>query len=194
MRDIEYPLPQDEAVSTRMRGNRRRDTRPERSVRSLLHARGLRFRVDYPVVAGDVRVRPDAAFPRLRIAIFVDGCFWHSCPIHGNQPDHNRAYWASKLLRNAERDRRVTTALYRDGWLVIRAWEHESPDAVVDRIVQTVHRQRAVHEGSVRQREISPPLTRTTDGRPARQGQPPECPLARSADQADAGRGEGDPG
>lgn len=136
-------MPLDANVSTRMRANHRRDTRPERRVRSLLHARGLRFRVDHGLVAGDVRVRPDVVFTRARLVLFIDGCFWHACPIHGNQPQRNRGYWAPKLIRNAERDRRVTHALEGDGWLVVRAWEHEDASDVADRVSRAVEQRRA---------------------------------------------------
>lgn len=138
MTDRDYPLPIDAETSTRMRANRRRDTRPERRIRSLLHGRGLRFRVDFRVVADDVTVRPDIVFTRARVAIFIDGCFWHVCPIHGNQPQRNRGYWEPKLLRNVERDKRVTAALKRAGWQVIRAWEHEDPRDIADEIERLV--------------------------------------------------------
>ncbi len=138
MRECDYPRPLDAGVSTRMRANRRRDTRPEQRLRSLLHAEGLRFRVDQRVVAGDVTVRPDVVFTRARVALFVDGCFWHSCPIHGNQPQRNTSYWAPKLVRNVERDRRVSEALERDGWAVVRVWKHEDPGGIAPQVSQLV--------------------------------------------------------
>lgn len=142
MRDGEYPKARDGDVSIRMRANRRRDTRPELRVRSLLHANGLRFRVDHRVIAGSVAVRPDVVFTRARVALFVDGCFWHACPIHGNEPLRNQSYWTPKLRRNVERDRYVKEALECDGWFVVRAWEHEQADAVADRVSRAV-RERA---------------------------------------------------
>ena len=117
-----------------MRRNPRRDTAPEVAVRSELHRRGLRFRKDLPLRVPHRVVRPDVVFTRARLAVFVDGCFWHACPIHGTQPSRNRAYWGPKLARNVERDRKVDAALDAAGWRVLRAWEHEDPDEVADRV------------------------------------------------------------
>lgn len=115
---------------------RARDTKPELAVRRLLHARGLRYRVDYRVVAPGRSVRADIAFPRLKVAVFIDGCFWHRCPEHGVRPQGNFSYWEGKLDRNVERDREVATALAADGWRVVRIWEHatssEALAAVLD--------------------------------------------------------------
>ena len=113
------------ATAASMRSNRRRDTDPELRLRSALHRRGWRFRVDLPVEAGDRRVRPDIAFTRERVAVFVDGCFWHNCPEHGQLPKTNASFWEQKFRRNAERDRADTDSLQRSGWTVIRIWEHE---------------------------------------------------------------------
>lgn len=134
MASLPYPVPGDAAVSKRMSRNRRRDTKPERVVRQALHARGLRFRVDHPLQVDGVKVRPDVVFSRWRVALFVDGCFWHGCPDHGNVPERNRAYWIPKLERNRDRDRRIDDAMRRAGWKVVRAWEHEPTGNVVDRV------------------------------------------------------------
>jgi DNA mismatch endonuclease (patch repair protein) len=117
-----------------MRGNPRRDTMPEVALRSELHRRGLRFRKDLPVRVSGRVVRPDVAFTRARLAVFVDGCFWHACPVHGNQPRVNTDYWRPKLAGNVARDRSVDTALAAAGWRVIRAWEHELVSVVANRI------------------------------------------------------------
>jgi DNA mismatch endonuclease, patch repair protein len=122
---LPYPKPTSAAVSKRMRQNRRRDSRAELALRSELHRRGLRFRVDMALRAGGRLVRPDIVFTRARIAVFVDGCFWHCCPEHGNQPRANSDYWGPKLARNVARDRAVGEALGRGGWEVLRVWEHE---------------------------------------------------------------------
>lgn len=121
-----------------MLGNRRRDTKPEVALRSALHAAGLRFRKDYRLDLGDLRVRPDIAFTRVKVAVFVDGCFWHCCPIHGRQPRRNSNYWAPKLARNVERDRAQDAALSAHGWTVIRIWGHEMTDDAVGRVSQAV--------------------------------------------------------
>jgi DNA mismatch endonuclease (patch repair protein) len=108
-----------------MRGNRRRDTSPELRLRSALHRSGRRFRVDFPADVGNGRrPRPDIAFIRARLAVFVDGCFWHGCPEHGNAPKTNRSYWGPKLRRKVERALEDTRRLEEAGWCVLRLWEH----------------------------------------------------------------------
>jgi DNA mismatch endonuclease (patch repair protein) len=134
MNPLPYPHPTSPEVSQRMRRNPRRNTKPEIMLRSALHRRGLRFRKDLPIRADGKVVRPDIAFPRAQVAVFVDGCFWHACPIHGNQPRANTDYWQPKLARNVARDRAVDQALTRAGWQVLRAWEHEDPTQVAERV------------------------------------------------------------
>lgn len=121
-------------VARSMRSNRSRDTRPELAVRRELHRRGLRYRVDLRPVAG-VRSRADIVFTRRRIAIYIDGCFWHQCPIHKTLPATNQGYWLPKLARNRERDAEVNAALVEAGWTVLRFWEHQSPNEVADLVV-----------------------------------------------------------
>lgn len=116
-----------------MRANRRRDTEPELALRRELYQRGLRYRVDHAPVAG-IRCRADIVFVRARIAIFVDGCFWHSCPRHGTQPTANASWWREKLAANVERDRRNDRVLAAAGWEVHRIWEHEAAQAAAGRI------------------------------------------------------------
>jgi DNA mismatch endonuclease, patch repair protein len=132
---LPYPQPTTTDVTTRMRRNLRTGTRPETLVRSELHRRGARFRKDLPVRLGDRVVRPDIVFTRARLAVFIDGCFWHACPVHGNQPRANTDYWRPKLALNVARDRAVDEALIAAGWRVLRAWEHEPPVSAADRIV-----------------------------------------------------------
>jgi DNA mismatch endonuclease (patch repair protein) len=108
-----------------MKGNKRRDTLPEVRLRSALHRQGLRFRKDYRIELPTLRVRADIAFPARRVAVFVDGCFWHGCPLHGSRPRRNVSYWQPKLERNRARDERVNTVLRDHGWTVVRVWEHE---------------------------------------------------------------------
>lgn len=134
MAALPYPEPTSPAVSRRMRRNPRRDTKPEIALRSELHSCGLRFRKDLPIRAGGRSVRPDVVFTRYRIAVFVDGCFWHCCPIHGNKPARNTGYWGPKLERNVARDAAVDEALGAAGWLVIRGWEHEAPEQIATRV------------------------------------------------------------
>jgi DNA mismatch endonuclease, patch repair protein len=117
-----------------MRANRRRDTGPELALRSALHRAGLRFRTDVQMVIGGVRVRPDILFTRRKLAVFVDGCFWHGCPQHGEMPVANYEFWRLKIDETRERDLRQSTALESDGWIVLRVWEHERVHDVVARI------------------------------------------------------------
>jgi DNA mismatch endonuclease (patch repair protein) len=125
-----------------MKGNRKRDTRPEVALRSALHRAGLRFRCDYPVKVLDRRpVRVDIAFTRSRVAVFVDGCFWHCCPEHSNMPRANRSYWAPKLARNVRRDAETDAALEASGWQTIRVWEHEDPHDAVERVRDQIGKQ-----------------------------------------------------
>ena len=122
-----------------MRANRRRDTGPEMALRRELHRQGLRFRVDYPPVVG-LHCRADIVFTRARLAIFVDGCFWHGCPEHGNIPRANGRWWREKLEQNAARDRRNDAALAEAGWTVMRFWEHEPLATAAGRVREEVAR------------------------------------------------------
>ncbi len=112
-----------------------KDTVPEVTLRRALWAKGCRFRVQY----GEEKI--DIAFPRKRVAVFVDGCFWHSCPIHSRKVRTNENYWNPKLAKNKERDKRKTVKLETEGWLVLRFWEHDlkSLDSVVDHILSAIH-------------------------------------------------------
>jgi len=127
-----YPSPSTPGRSANMKANRRADTKPELALRKALHARGYRYRKDLRLdLPSGVRVRPDIVFTARRVAVFVDGCFWHCCPEHGTQPAANTWYWEPKLRRNVERDRTADAALDSAGWTVVRLWEHESVDAAV---------------------------------------------------------------
>ncbi|MGC3023389.1 very short patch repair endonuclease [Brevibacterium sp. FAM 24630] len=114
-----------------MRANKRRDTKPELALRSILHARGLRFRVDTSPVKG-IRTRADIVFSKAKVAVFVDGCFWHGCPEHFIMPKTNTDYWSAKIGRNRDRDEASDIALAAVGWKPIRVWEHEDPAAAAD--------------------------------------------------------------
>ncbi|MGC5661569.1 very short patch repair endonuclease [Micromonospora sp. WMMD723] len=133
------PAPPPSAASASMRSNRSRDTGPEIRLRRALHARGHRYRVGMTVTVGSRRVRPDIVYTRRKIAVFVDGCFWHRCPQHGRAPSDPTGYWAAKFQRNVERDIAVTHALNSAGWQVLRIWEHvplEESVAIVDAAFQ----------------------------------------------------------
>lgn len=117
-----------------MRGNRKTGTRPEVLLRSELHRQGLRFRKNARLVLGRIAVRPDIVFPRRRVAVFVDGCFWHSCPQHATSPGVNATYWRRKLEGNVARDAAVNTALTEADWRVIHVWEHTPLQQAVEEI------------------------------------------------------------
>ena len=121
----------------------RRDTAPELALRRVLHARGRRYRLCYPV-PGLPRRTIDIAFPGPKVAVFVDGCFWHGCPAHGTDPKANDVWWAEKLTRNAERDRETVAALTARSWLVMRVWEHENASEAADRVEDVLRARRAL--------------------------------------------------
>jgi DNA mismatch endonuclease (patch repair protein) len=124
-----------------MRGNRNTDTAPEVALRSALHRSGLRFRKHVRPLSS-LRCTADAVFPRERIAVFSDGCWWHRCPVHSTIPKANGDWWSQKLDRNFERDRRNDAALELAGWAVVRVWEHEDPVEAAGRIAALVERRR----------------------------------------------------
>jgi DNA mismatch endonuclease (patch repair protein) len=120
-----------------MQAARRRDTVPELALRSMLHSKGMRFRVDCSVIPG-FRRRADIVFTRAKVAVFVDGCFWHGCPIHRTFPKANAFWWAEKLKTNRRRDAQTNRMLVREGWSVVRVWEHESAAEAAARIITAV--------------------------------------------------------
>ena len=124
------PTASSPAVLARFRAQRRRDTAHELSVRRLLHASGVRYRVDVRVVVGS-RVRPDIVWRGRRVAVFLDGCFWHACPDHEHWPKANASWWRDKIEANVGRDRRADAMLRSLDWTVLRFWEHEDPAKVV---------------------------------------------------------------
>jgi len=121
------------ATSRRMARTAQRDNRGERALRSELHRRGLRFRLHRPIVQGTRRTA-DVVFAGAKLAVFVDGCFWHGCPAHGTRPKNNAAWWRAKIAANMARDRDTDSRLEALGWTVVRVWAHEDPVAAADRI------------------------------------------------------------
>ncbi|WP_448321469.1 very short patch repair endonuclease [Streptomyces sp. CO7] len=124
-----------------MRGNRSRDTTPERLLRKHLHERGLRYRVSHRPMAS-VRRTADVAFLGARVAVFVDGCFWHGCPDHCRWPGTNEEFWRDKIEGNRARDFETNRLLEQSGWLPVRVWEHEDPSAAADKIIALVRARR----------------------------------------------------
>lgn len=149
MRGDRRPAASSSAALKRMKATRRRDTKPEVSLRRFLHASGLRFRIDRPILSG-IRRRADILFSGAKVAVFVDGCFWHCCPLHRTFPKANAAWWAEKLQTNRKRDRDTNRRLSKAGWYVIRVWEHELPSEAAVRVAAAV-RQRTQSQKLKRQ-------------------------------------------
>jgi len=124
-----------------MQATGQRDTAAELALRSTLHRMGLRFRVDVTLVEG-LRRRADIVFGSVRVAVFVDGCFWHGCPIHGTWPKANAEFWRKKIRDNQKRDADTGLRLTKAGWKVIRVWEHEDPNKAAQRISNVVQKRR----------------------------------------------------
>lgn len=129
-----------------MQGNRSRDTKPELAVRRAIHRRGLRYRVAVrPEPA--LRRTADLVFRSARVAVFVDGCYWHGCPEHFIAPLTNSAYWGPKVGGNVARDRDTDRVLNAAGWTVMRFWEHEDPEAAADAVAAVVAEARLTRAG-----------------------------------------------
>ncbi|MDX1883241.1 very short patch repair endonuclease [Mycolicibacterium sp. 120270] len=124
------PAALNELVSKQMSAMPTRNTGTELALRRALHQLGLRFRIQDRSLPG----RPDVVFTRARIAVFVDGCFWHKCPTHGTAPKNNSEWWLAKLNENVARDRRNDSKLLELGWLPVHVWEHEDPDVSAESI------------------------------------------------------------
>lgn len=150
------PEPITAGRSRNLAAIRRSNTKPEVALRSVLHGRGRRFRKDYRLDLTGMRVRPDLVFTRRRLAVFVDGCFWHVCPLHGRAPTHNEWYWTPKLRRNVERDRAADATLEQAGWTVLRIWEHTPPDAAAAMVESALNRAVASNTCSILPPPASP--------------------------------------
>ncbi|MFJ8710794.1 very short patch repair endonuclease [Streptomyces anulatus] len=137
--------PSSPGVSARMSRQASRDTKPEVAVRKLLHAAGYRFRVNARVPDMPRRTI-DIAFTRAKVAVMIDGCFWHGCPVHATQPKSNAQWWREKLDRNMSRDRETTEHLAAAGWTVLRFWEHETPEGAAELVAAAVERRRKRNE------------------------------------------------
>lgn len=129
--------PEPSPASRRMSLQATRDTAPEIRLRRTLHAQGLRYRVHVRPLP-ELRRTADIVFRRAKVAVFVDGCFWHSCPEHGTAPTANDAWWAAKLAKNVERDVDTDSRLAAAGWTVVRVWEHEDPVDASTRVSDAV--------------------------------------------------------
>jgi len=140
------PSASSELIRVRMSKTKRRDTGPELALRSKLHRLGLRYFVDRSV--DGTRRRADVVFPGPRVAVYVDGCFWHGCPTHGTVPKEGRDWWVAKLEANRRRDEDTDVRLRAAGWIVLRFWEHEDPAVAADLVLQAVRSRTTEHRGA----------------------------------------------
>jgi DNA mismatch endonuclease (patch repair protein) len=141
----ERPVPEgswavSDSVRSVMRANRGKDTRPELQLRSIVHAAGLRYRVSTRPLP-ELRRTADLVFSRARVAVFVDGCFWHGCPAHFRPARKNSEFWTTKIAANQARDEETDRLLSEAGWKVVRVWEHEDPAEAARRVIAVVHAQ-----------------------------------------------------
>ncbi|MEV3934376.1 very short patch repair endonuclease [Glycomyces sp. NPDC049804] len=132
-----------DGVRRSMQSNKGRDTKPELRLRRAAHALGLRYRVSMRPIP-EIRRTADMVFTKARIAVFLDGCFWHGCPEHHTVARTNAEYWAEKVRRNRQRDRETDEVLEQAGWIVVRSWEHEDPAASARRLVEIVKETRVL--------------------------------------------------
>jgi len=131
------PVPSSEAALHRMQAVKHRDTAPEKAIRSAIHKRGLRYRIDTKPIK-ELNRRADILFRKFKVAIFIDGCFWHGCPKHGTIANMNADFWKEKIRRNQERDLDTTNKLISAGWVVIRIWEHEDSENATEKILKVI--------------------------------------------------------
>jgi len=134
---VKTPKSRSVAVRNVMRANRGVDTGPEIRLRSLVHKAGLRYAIDVRPEA-DINRRADLVFRAAKVAVFVNGCFWHGCPKHYSSPKSNKRYWSEKVRRNRERDVETRNLLKRRGWRVLVFWEHQPAQSCSDRVVSIV--------------------------------------------------------
>ncbi|WP_084229625.1 very short patch repair endonuclease [Mycobacterium sherrisii] len=148
-------------VRASMQANKGRDTKPEVALRSAVHALGLRYRVSTRPLKG-LRRTADMVFPRARVAVFLDGCFWHGCPDHHTVAVTNRKFWADKVVQNRARDRDTDQRLEEAGWLSVRVWEHEDPCEAALRIWNVVSARK--REGTGRRAKEGPEAKKSLHG------------------------------
>lgn len=137
IKSAKRPKPSSKAALNRMKAAKPRDTAPEKALRAELHKRGLRYQIDVKPVS-ELNRRADIIFRSARVAVFVDGCFWHGCPIHGTQAKANAEFWRNKIRQNQERDAETNLLLKKEGWKIVRVWEHENPERAGKKIYNAV--------------------------------------------------------
>lgn len=137
MKEGVKPIPSSQAALNRMKAAKPRDTAPEKALRSALFKKGLRYRVDIRPVE-TLNRRADIVFQFAKVAILVDGCFWHGCPIHGTQAKANAEFWKNKIKQNQIRDEDTNKQFKKAGWRVVRVWEHENPEKASQKIYNII--------------------------------------------------------
>lgn len=135
--NIKKPIPSSAAALKRMQAAKPRDTAPEKALRSALHNKGMRYRIHQKPIQ-ELNREADIVFRSVKVAVFLDGCFWHGCPIHGTYAKSNAFFWKNKITQNRKRDLDTSNRLKRAGWRVIRVWEHEKPEEAADKICNVV--------------------------------------------------------
>lgn len=140
---VRNPLPSSKAALARMQAAKPRDTAPEKALRSALFRKGLRFRVDTRPIQ-ELNRKADIVFQTAKVAVFVDGCFWHGCPVHGTQAKANARFWRNKIEQNQLRDLDTNEKLKKAGWKVIRVWEHENPEKAAEKISKIVLKRKTI--------------------------------------------------
>ncbi|WP_348626888.1 very short patch repair endonuclease [Rhizobium leguminosarum] len=140
---LKNATPASPEVGLRLAKVRQRGTTAELKLRKALHAKGLRYSLHVPLLSKPRRVA-DVSFPKTRVAVFVDGCFWHGCPIHGSWPKNNADFWREKIEANRARDADTDQRLANIGWTVVRVWEHENAQEAADRIADIVRSRRSL--------------------------------------------------
>ncbi|MFB6613422.1 very short patch repair endonuclease [Streptomyces sp. NPDC056367] len=142
-------------MRTRMSRQKSRDTSVEVALRKALHAKGARYRIHRKPVKG-VRREADIVFGPARVAVFVDGCFWHGCPVHATWPKNNAEFWRAKIEGNRRRDLDTDARLAEAGWLALRVWEHEGADEAAARVLAVVESRRPVPRHKAREQGVVP--------------------------------------
>jgi DNA mismatch endonuclease (patch repair protein) len=152
------PIPSSPEVSRRMSRIRTSDTEAELRIRRVLHSRGLRYRIHRRPLT-TLRCRPDIVFGPARVAVFVDGCFWHGCPDHASWPKANSVWWRDKIQRTRDRDAATTKELVANGWFVLRFWEHEDPVVAADTVEEVLAERRRGAQPRADARSLASRLT-----------------------------------
>lgn len=160
------PEASSEAARARLQRQAQRNTKPEIALRRSLHRSGLRYLVDAPLPLTGVRRRADLLFRGSKVAVFVDGCYWHACPIHATKPRQNADWWSAKFAANVARDRDTDRRMAEVGWAVVRVWEHEDPHDAAEHV-------RSVVRGRTDHSDRAPRSTRMPDPSPCSDSAPP---------------------